>query len=199
MPQIALWTAHLHQPEPPDPFSMRRIFPFSGSAVESRWSGREAGPRFTFPSISNSLPWHGHSNTLRSAFQLKRHPRCVQRSSRQDTAPSPRRFTIHTPASGTCNGISKSRRPRTSLENSRRGCLPAEKNRNLPVPSVIAEATAPARTNRAVLRKERLPGEGGSDKFAGLESNQDVLQALKELAGAGFLKGVPEVIWGEPS
>jgi len=172
-PQITPFKAHLHQPEPPTPFSMRRIFPSSGSAVERRWSGREAGPRFTFPSMSNSLPWQGHSNSCRSAFQLNRHPRCVQRSSRQDNAASPRRLTSHAPASGTWKGSSSSIRPRTSCENSRRCCLPDVKKRNLPVPRVSADATAPPRTNKAVLRKERLAGEGGSDKFAGLESNQD--------------------------
>ncbi len=85
-------------------FSSRRSLSLSLFAKKSRSMGRVAGPRFTFPSTSNSLPWHGHSKSFNSGFHRCRHPRCVQRSSNAITCSPTSRLTSQQPASGTCIG-----------------------------------------------------------------------------------------------
>ncbi len=133
-------------------------------AKKSCGIGRVAGPRFTFPSTSNSLPWHGHSKSPRAGFHRCRHPRCVQRSSNAITCLSPARLTSQQPASGTCIGTLGRSLSRTSLGISRRPFFPILKKANLPIPHAPSRATDAGRKTKRDCRKNRLVVEIGSSK-----------------------------------
>lgn len=145
-------------------FSNRRSFSLSPVLKNSRGIGRVAGPRFTFPSRSNSLPWHGHSKSPRVGFHFCRHPRCVQRSSNAVNCSGFLPFRSHAPASGTCNGMSGRSLSRTSLGTSLVLLFPILKNANLPSPPAPITATRAANKNNRDLRKNRLSVAVGSVK-----------------------------------
>jgi hypothetical protein len=139
---------------------------FSPSLVptKSRGIGRVAGPRFTFPSRSNSLPWHGHSKSPRVGFHFWRHPKWVQRSSNAINCSGSLRFRSQAPASGTCNGVSSWSLSRTSLGTSLALPFPVLKNANLASPPAPITAARPASKNKRDLRKNRLSVAVGSVK-----------------------------------
>ncbi len=145
-------------------FSDNCNFSPSLAPTNSRGIGRVAGPRFTFPSRSNSLPWHGHSKSPRVGFHFWRHPRWVQRSSNATNCSGSLRFRSQAPASGTCNGVLSWSLSRTSFGISLALLFPILKNANLASPPAPITTARAASKNKRDLRKNRLFVDVGSVK-----------------------------------